>query len=151
MQWLLQGINRKKQLILPHETIDSIQKRKTMKQDASVSRTQFTDQWWQHQKMNSLKADLAKRILLAWSTFGSLMDMFYPNITNTLKARTFGHYGLPILTCGTEIWAINKEIINTMQIAQRSMEWSMIGITFGDKVIVKILEKCVKERLCKPK
>ena len=67
---------------------------------------------------NNLTADLSRRISLAWSAFGRMQDVFKSDIPNTIKARVFDQYVLPVLTYGTETWALNKNIINILQVTQ---------------------------------
>ncbi|XP_060517971.1 uncharacterized protein LOC132696860 [Cylas formicarius] len=103
---------------------------------------------------NNLKAELPRRISLAWTAFGRLREVFCSGLPNTLKAQIFDQYVLPTLTYGTETWAINKEIICKLQTTQRAMERRMIGVTLRDRINNNIIRERSKvtdviERLCR--
>lgn len=49
-----------------------------------------------------------------------------------LKKRTFDQCVLPVVTYGCETWTLKTDVTNKLQVAQASMEQSMIGITRRD-------------------
>ena len=68
-----------------------------------------------------------------WSVFGRMQAVFKSDIPNTIKARVFDQYVLPVLTYETEIWALNKNI-NKLQVTQRDMERRILNINLQDRV-----------------
>ena len=102
---------------------------------------------------NNLTADLSRRISLAWSAFGRMQDVFKSDIPNTIKARVFDQYVLPVLTYGTETWALNKNIINRLQVTQRAMERRILNINLQDRITNTEIRKRTKvkdviEKIC---
>ena len=83
---------------------------------------------------NNLTAYLSRRISLAWSAFGRMQDVFKSDIPNTIKARVCDQYVLLVLTYGTETWALNKNIINRLQVTQRAMERRILNINLQDRI-----------------
>ena len=82
---------------------------------------------------NNLTADLSRRKSLAWSAFGRMQDVFKSDIPNTIKARVFDQYVLPVLTYGTETWALNKKIINRLHWIRKTSnrdEWQKLREAF---------------------
>ena len=95
---------------------------------------------------NNLTADLSRRISLAWSAFGRMQDVFKSAIPNTIKARVFYQYVLPVLTYGTKTWALNKNIINRLQVTQRAMERRILNINLQDRITNTV--KDVIDKIC---
>ena len=70
---------------------------------------------------------------MAWSAFGRMQDVFKSDMPNTIKARVFDQYVLPVLTYGRESWALNKNI-NRFQVTQRGMERRILNINLQDRI-----------------
>ena len=93
---------------------------------------------------NNLTADLSRRIFLVWSAFGRIQDVFKSEIPNTIKARVFDQYVLPVLTYGIEPWALNKNYINRLQVTQRAMERRILNINLQDRINNTEIRKITK-------
>lgn len=102
---------------------------------------------------NNLTADLARRISLGWSTFGKMQNIFKSDLPNTIKSQVFNQYVLPVLTYGTETWALNKNIIQRFQVTQRAMERRILNIKLQDRITNTEIRRRTKvkdivERIC---
>ncbi|CAG9830961.1 unnamed protein product [Diabrotica balteata] len=77
--------------------------------------------------------ELSRRIALGWATFGKIKDVFKENIPIKLKRKAFNQYVLPVLTFGAETLTLTKASIKKLQVAQRKMERSMLGVTLSGR------------------
>ena len=77
--------------------------------------------------------EINRRIKLGWSAFGRNSMIFKSNMPLYLKKKTFDQCILPVLTYGCETWTLNTTIVHKLQVAQRNMERSMLGITRRDR------------------
>lgn len=84
-------------------------------------------------KSGSLLPEINRRIKLAWRAFGQNSIIFKSRMPLYLKKRTFDQCVLPVMTYGCETWTLKTDITNKLQVAQRSMERNMLGITRRDR------------------
>ena len=83
--------------------------------------------------LDNQTAEVKRRIGLGWAAFGKLRLIFKSNMNNSLKRKVFDSCVLPVLTYGAETLTLTKASENTLRVAQRAMERSMLGISLRDK------------------
>lgn len=79
-------------------------------------------------------AELQRRIGLAWAAFGNLRKIFKSDIPTCLKRKVFDQCILPVLTYGAETLTLTRKTIKKIQITQRAMERSMLGVSLRDRI-----------------
>ena len=50
-----------------------------------------------------------------------------------IKKKVFNEYVLPVMTYGSETWALTTAQMDALAVAQRKMERIMLGITLRDQ------------------
>ena len=55
------------------------------------------------------------------------------NANMKVKRKVFNKYILPVMTYGSETWALNHAMEETLSVNQRKMERIMLGITLRDR------------------
>ena len=81
-----------------------------------------------------LLPEIKRRIALGWSAFGQVDNiMRSKKATMKIKRKVFNEYILPVMTYGSETWALSKSMETMLAVAQRKMERIMIGITLRDR------------------
>lgn len=75
-----------------------------------------------------------RRITLAWAAYGALRDVFKSSIPLSMKKRVFDQCVLPVMTYGMETSTLTKKSASRLQVTQRRMERSMLGITLRDRM-----------------
>lgn len=85
--------------------------------------------------------EIQRRIGLTWAAFGNLRNIFKSDLPNCLKRKVFDQCVLPVLTYGAETLTLTKKSIEKIQVAQRRMERSMLGITLRDRVPNKTIRQ----------
>lgn len=78
--------------------------------------------------------EIQRRIGLTWAAFGKLKSVFRSNLPICLKRKVFNQCVLPVLTYGAETLTLTRKNITKIQVMQRRMERSMLGITLRDRV-----------------
>lgn len=79
-------------------------------------------------------SEVTRRIGLGWVAFGKLRNALRGKLPICLKRKVFNQCVLPVMIYGAETLTLTRKSINKLQVAQRAMERSMLGITRRDKV-----------------
>ena len=80
-------------------------------------------------------SEIQQRISHGWRQYGRLNKIFKnEDLPLNLKKKAFDQCVLPTLTYGSETWNTTKTQETKIQIAQRGMERSMLGIKRIDKI-----------------
>jgi hypothetical protein len=75
-----------------------------------------------------------RRIRLGWGAFGKLSKVFKSEMPLNLKRQVYEQCVLPVMTYGAETWTLTKQTIHQLQVAQRAMERSMLGVSLRDRI-----------------
>lgn len=78
--------------------------------------------------------EIKRRIGLTWAAYGKLRTVFRSSLPRCLKKKVFNQCVLPVLTYGSETLTMTKNNIQKIQVMQRKMERSMLGITLRDRI-----------------
>ena len=78
--------------------------------------------------------EILRRIGLSWAAFGKLRHILRSDIPICLRRKIFNQCVLPVLTYGAETLTLTKKNIHRIQVMQRKMERSMLGVTLRDKI-----------------
>ncbi|CAH1277638.1 MUC4 [Branchiostoma lanceolatum] len=82
----------------------------------------------------SLLPEIKRRITLGWAAFGKVDNIMRSRKASiTLKRKVFNQYILPVMTYGSETWALTTTQMEMLRVAQRKMERIMLGITLRDR------------------
>lgn len=76
--------------------------------------------------------EVERRIQLGWAAYGKLRQVFRSSLPQHLKTRIFNQCILPILTYASETWPLTETTRHKLQVTQRKMERSMLGIRLQD-------------------
>lgn len=85
--------------------------------------------------------EIQRRLGLTWAAFGNLRNILKSDLPNCLKRKVFDQCVLPVLTYGAETLTLTKKSIEKIQVAQRRMERSMLGITLRDRVPNEVIRR----------
>ena len=78
--------------------------------------------------------DIRRRILLSLAAFRKVENTLKINKTcMVIKKKVLNEYALPVMTYGSETWALNNTIMEKLVVTQRKMERFMLGITLQDQ------------------
>jgi exonuclease III len=81
-----------------------------------------------------LLPEVKRRIALGWAAFGRVDNIMKSRTTSMkIKQKVFNEYVLPVMTYGSETWALNKAVVDRLAVAQRKMERIMLGIRLRDR------------------
>lgn len=83
---------------------------------------------------NKWDKEIQRRTALAWKKYWSLKDIMKSNIAVSVKSKVFDSCILPCLTYGCQTWALTKTQKTKIQVCQRKMERSMLGVTLREKI-----------------
>ena len=76
-----------------------------------------------------LLPEIWKRIALGWAAFGKVDNIMRTRKANMkIKRKIRNQYILPVMTYGSETWAMNNAMTEKLSVAQRKMECIMLGI-----------------------
>ena len=101
--------------------------------------------------------EIDKRITLGWKKYWSLKEVMKNNdFSMSLKRRVFESCVLPSITYGCETWVLTKAHIQKLQVCQRAMERSMLGIKIKDKIRNTIIRERTEvidiiDKICRQK
>ncbi len=82
--------------------------------------------------------------MLTWNKYWSLKKMFEGPFLNKNKSEILNFCGLPILTYGSQAWAMTKKDEQKLQVTQNSIERSTMVIRSKDKVGVGRIKGLLK-------
>ena len=82
---------------------------------------------------DSTEAEITRRCAQAWQAFGRANIIFKGDFPTCLKRQTFDQCILPVLLYGCETWKTTKKLRTKLQVTQRAMERTMLGITRRDR------------------
>ncbi|KAG7297348.1 hypothetical protein JYU34_013337 [Plutella xylostella] len=92
-----------------------------------------------HDKMTK---EIDKRVANAWKRFWSLKEIMKSKTTKmSIKRKVFNTCILPVMTYGCETWALTKAHMHKLQVCQRSMERSMLGLRMIHHIEIKEIRK----------
>ena len=79
--------------------------------------------------------ELSKRIATGWRKYWALKHIFKnKKLSQFIKSKVFNICITPAITYGSQTWALTRKQYQRVQINQRRMERSMLGITLKDKI-----------------
>ncbi|KAI8522203.1 hypothetical protein Bbelb_019570 [Branchiostoma belcheri] len=82
----------------------------------------------------SILPEIKRRITLGWAAFGRVDNIMRSKKASVrLKRNVFNQYILPVMTYGSETWALTSTQMEMLRVAQRKMERIMLGITLRDR------------------
>ena len=77
--------------------------------------------------------EIQRRITAGWTTFAKHRDIFKGNIGTCLKRQVYNSCKLPVMTYGTETWALTTHAKNKLAAALTKMESSMLNVIYRDR------------------
>lgn len=84
---------------------------------------------------DNINKEVERRIANGWKKYwGAKEIMKDKNLHISTKSKLFNTCILPVLTYGSETWALTRNIANKLSTCQHAMERSMVGIKRKDKV-----------------
>ena len=85
-------------------------------------------------KDGDLVSEIKRRPALGWAAFGKVNNiMKNPKASMTTIRKVFNEYILPVMTYGSETWALTSSQSELLAVTQRRMERIMLGITLQDR------------------
>ena len=79
-----------------------------------------------------IESEVNRRIQAGWKSFHDHKTVLKANIPLSLKRKLYNQCILPTMTYGSETWSMTKAIQRRLASAQRSIERSMIGVSWRD-------------------
>ena len=77
-----------------------------------------------------LMQEIKRRITLGWAAFNKVDNIMRSRKASMqIKKKVFNEYVLPVMTYGSETWALTTAQMDALAVAQRKMERIMPGIT----------------------
>ena len=74
--------------------------------------------------------EIKRRITLGWAAFNKVNNIMRSRKASMqIKKKVFNEYVLPVMTYGSETWALTTAQMDALAVAQRKMERIMLGIT----------------------
>ncbi|XP_063547113.1 uncharacterized protein LOC134754708, partial [Cydia strobilella] len=83
---------------------------------------------------SNFEKEVTRRIRLGWAAFGKLQSIFSSKLPQCLKSKVFDQCVLPMMTYGSETWALTMGLIRRLKVTQRAMERAMLGVSLRDRV-----------------
>ena len=83
---------------------------------------------------NGLNKELQTRKKKAWRGYWALKQVFKGNMKIASKTKILNSCVIPILTYGSQTWSATKAQARSLQVTQRSMERSLLGIKRKDRI-----------------
>lgn len=83
---------------------------------------------------NRAEKELNRRITNGWAQFHSLRFILRSEISMDLKKSVFNSCILPVLTYGAQTWSIIRRQMSKLQVCQRRMERTILGVTLRDRI-----------------
>ncbi|XP_063539716.1 uncharacterized protein LOC134748833 [Cydia strobilella] len=83
---------------------------------------------------SNFEKEVTRRIRLGWAAFGKLHSIFSSKLPQCLKSKVFDQCVLPVMTYGSETWALTMGLIRRLKVTQRAMERAMLGVSLRDRV-----------------
>lgn len=77
--------------------------------------------------------EVNRRLVAGWSTFNNVRNIMTGKLPMHLKRKVFNQCVLPTLTYGCQTWALTKRLRDRLQVTQRNMERTMLGIKRIDR------------------
>ena len=94
----------------------------------------------------NIESEINRRIQAGWKAFNDNKTFLKSNIPISLKRKLYNQCILPAMTYASETWTMSKAIEKRLAAAQRSMERSMIGVTWQDHITNEWLRNKTKVR-----
>lgn len=91
-----------------------------------------------------LDKEISKRITNAWNKYWSLKSVFKSKMHIATKRKIFDSCISPIITYGSQTWAMTEKQIRSIRVQQNKMERSMLGISWQDKMSIKEMKSITK-------
>ncbi|KAL3287523.1 hypothetical protein HHI36_001992 [Cryptolaemus montrouzieri] len=80
-------------------------------------------------------SEISRRIGLGWAAFGRQGHVLKSReVPINFKRKTFETCIMPVLTYGLETMTLTRAYANKLQVTQRAMERSMLGVSLRDKI-----------------
>ena len=81
-----------------------------------------------------LMPEIKRCITLGWAAFNKVDNIMRSRKASMqIKKKVFNEYVLPVMTYGSETWALTTAQMDALAVAQRKMERIMLGITLCDQ------------------
>ena len=81
-----------------------------------------------------LMPEIKRGITLGWAAFNRVDNIMRSRKASMqIKKEVFNEYVLPVMTYGSETWALTTAQMDALAVAQRKMERIMLGITLRDQ------------------
>ena len=77
--------------------------------------------------------EIKRRIILGWAAYGKHKNILESELPICLKKKIVEQIIIPIMTYGSETWSLTASQENKLQVAQRSMERKILGVTWQDR------------------
>ncbi|KAI8438500.1 hypothetical protein MSG28_010984 [Choristoneura fumiferana] len=78
---------------------------------------------------SNFEKEITRRIRLGWAAFGKLRSVFSSKLPQCLKSKVFDQCVLPVMTYGSETWALTMGLMRKLKVTQRAMERAMLGVS----------------------
>ena len=86
---------------------------------------------------SSRSGEIQRRISAGWIAFAKYRKILKSNIPICLKRKIYHGCIEPVITYGSQVWALNKHLVSKLRTTQRSMERAIIGVTKRDHLTNK--------------
>jgi endonuclease/exonuclease/phosphatase family metal-dependent hydrolase len=86
---------------------------------------------------SSRSGEIQRRISAGWIAFAKYRKILKSNIPICLKRKIYHGCIEPVITYGSQVWALNKRLVSKLRTTQRSMERAIIGVTKRDHLTNK--------------
>ncbi|KAI8424369.1 hypothetical protein MSG28_002896 [Choristoneura fumiferana] len=83
---------------------------------------------------SNFEKEITRRIRLGWAAFGKLRSVFSSKLPQCLKSKVFDQCVLPVMTYGSETWALTMGLMRKLKVTQRAMERAMLGVSLRDRI-----------------
>ena len=86
---------------------------------------------------SSRSGEIQRRISAGWIAFAKYRKILKSNIPICLKRKIYHGCIEPVITYGSQVWALNERLVSKLRTTQRSMERAIIGVTKRDHLTNK--------------
>jgi len=96
---------------------------------------------------NRTEIEVNTRITKAWNKYWSLKEIFKGPFKNEQKSEIFNMCIIPTLAYGSQTWSLSSKIINKLNVAQNSIERSILNVKKKDHVKIQTLKQKLKNNV----
>lgn len=90
---------------------------------------------------NRYEKEIKRRINMSWKKYWSLKRIFKSNFKTQIKSKIFNSCVVPVLSYGSQTWALKTEDKNRIQVTQNKIEKSMINVKQRERIQIKKIKQ----------